>query len=176
MNREDWEHVIAAAAEVTGMDAFVVIGSQAILGPHPDAPEELLRSQEADIYPRDAPELADDIEGALGDGSAFAMAYGYFAHGVAPETATPPTGWQGRLIEIHIPPRVTSDRQPVAYCLEPHDLVLAKLAAGRERDWDFAELAIRAGLVSVEILLQRLEDLPVSAKQLARIAKWLRDL
>lgn len=31
-------HVIAAAANVVGEDQFVVVGSQAILGSHPDAP------------------------------------------------------------------------------------------------------------------------------------------
>jgi hypothetical protein len=32
MRREDFEHVIAAAANVTGEDEFVVIGSQIIPG------------------------------------------------------------------------------------------------------------------------------------------------
>ena len=173
MERADWEHVIAAAAEVTGLDAFVVIGSQAILGPFPDAPAQLLRSQEADIYPRDAPERADDIEGALGDGSPFALAYGYYAHGVGPETAKPPSGWQGRLIAVAVPPRAGSARRPVALCLEPHDLVLAKCAAGRERDWEFAGEAIRAGLVDVETLLERVQHLPLEGRHAERIAAWL---
>ena len=174
--------VVAALAEgtshLTGVldsrDTFVMIDSQAILGPYPDAPEGLLRSQGADIYPRDDPERADDIEGALGDGSPFAQTYGYFARGVGPETATPPTGWQDRLVAVPIPPRVGSERVPVAYCLEPHDLVLAKCAAGRERDWEFAAEAIAAGLVDIEILLQRVDQVPVDEERVARIAAWLR--
>jgi hypothetical protein len=51
MRREQWEHVIAAAASVSGEYEFVVIRSQAILGPFPDAPDAMLRSQEADLYP-----------------------------------------------------------------------------------------------------------------------------
>jgi hypothetical protein len=39
MRRDEFEHVIAAAANVVDEDEFVVIGSQAILGPYPDAPE-----------------------------------------------------------------------------------------------------------------------------------------
>ena len=173
MDRTSWEHVIAAAAEVTGLDAFVVIGSQAILGPFPDAPEGLLRSQETDLYPRDAPERAIEVEGALGDGSPFAQTYGYYAHAVGPQTATPPKGWQQRLVEVPIPPRVGSPRRPVAYCLEPHDLILAKCAAGRQRDWDFAEQALKAGLVDVGILLERVRDLPVAETQIRRIETWL---
>ena len=44
MRRKDFEHVLAAAANVIETDEFVVIGSQAILGSFPDAPEDLLRS------------------------------------------------------------------------------------------------------------------------------------
>jgi hypothetical protein len=65
VRRAEFEHVIAAAANVTGQDEFVVIGSQAILGTHPDAPETMLMSLEVDIYPRDRPELADEIDGTL---------------------------------------------------------------------------------------------------------------
>jgi hypothetical protein len=53
---------------VTG-DEIVVIGSQAVLSQFPDAPEELLRSLEADVYPKNDPERAIEIDGALGDGS-----------------------------------------------------------------------------------------------------------
>jgi hypothetical protein len=31
--------------------------------------------------------------GALGDGSPFHAAFGYYAHGVGPETAKAPAGW-----------------------------------------------------------------------------------
>ena len=87
MQRQQLEHLIAAAANLAGQDEFVVIGSQAILGSFPDAPESLLRSLEADIYPAAHPDLAEDIDGALGDGSQFHRSYGYYAHGVGPETA-----------------------------------------------------------------------------------------
>jgi hypothetical protein len=49
MRREHFEHVVAAAANVVGEDDFVVIGSQAILGSYPDAPDAPLRSMEADV-------------------------------------------------------------------------------------------------------------------------------
>jgi hypothetical protein len=41
VTRAQLEHVIRAAAAVTGEDEIVIIGSQAILGAHPDAPGEL---------------------------------------------------------------------------------------------------------------------------------------
>lgn len=164
MRRADFEHVLGAAANVTGLDEFVVVGSQAILGSFVEVPESLLRSLEADIYPLRAPAAADLIDGALGDGSQFQRAYGYYAHGVGPETAKAPSGWESRLVRRDIPSRPRSGRSPVALCLEPHDLVLAKCVAGREKDWEYAREALKAGLVRLEALLARVPDLPVDAK------------
>lgn len=162
MRRADFEHVIAAAANLLGEDSFVVIGSQAILGSNPDAPESLLRSMEVDLFPKARPELAIEIDGALGDGSPFHEAFGYYAHGVGPETAKAPRGWWDRLVEVEIPARFGSKQAPKAFCLEPHDLVLAKCAADRNRDWEFAREAVKAGLVEVRTLLERVDALPLS--------------
>jgi hypothetical protein len=176
MRREDLEHVVAAAAQIVGEREFVVVGSQAILATHPDAPATLLRSQEADIYPRRAPNRATDIEGALGDGSAFQQTFGYYAHGVGPETAKAPLGWEDRLVDIEISPRPGSDVRAVASCLEPHDLVLSKLAANRERDWEFAQEALSARLVDPIVLLERVGDVPANSALLESITASLRAL
>ena len=155
MNRSDLEHVIRAAADIV-QDEIVVVGSQAILGQFPDAPESLLFSQEADIYPRGNPERAIEIDGALGDGSQFHATNGYYAHGVGPETAKAPAGWETRLILVTVPTKVAGKRSEVrGWCLEAHDLVLAKCAAGRERDWEFAEHAIAHEIVDPDELLER---------------------
>jgi hypothetical protein len=173
VRRADLEHVVAAAAQIVGEHEFVIVGSQAILGSYPDAPASLLRSQEADVYPRHAPEKAIEIEGALGDGSHFHQTHGYYAHAVGPETAKAPAGWQERLVPVQVPPRVRSKTSATAFCLEPHDLVLAKLAANRERDWDFAKDALAAGLVAPEVLVARASDLPVDPELRAAIASSL---
>jgi hypothetical protein len=166
VNRAEFEHVIAAAAEVANEDEIVVVGSQAILGSVPDAPEPLLRSMEADVYPLNAPDKAIVIDANLGDGSSFHREYGYYAHGVGPETAYAPKGWEDRLVPVEVPVRPASRRRPIAYCLEPHDLVLAKCAANRERDWDFARAALAAGIVDREELRRRAPSLPLEAERL----------
>lgn len=163
MRRDEFEHVIAAAAEVSGEREIVVIGSQAILGSVPDPPKSMLFSMEADVYPLRAPHKAEEIDGSLGDGSAFHGMNGYYAHGVGPETAIAPVGWEERLVKVDIPPRVGRAAGAVALCLEVHDLVLAKCAAGRERDWEFARDAIAAGLVRAKELFRRIDDLPEAA-------------
>lgn len=90
--------------------ASAAIGSQSVLGQFPDAPAELLVSREADVYPLRHPERGDLIDGSIGEGSPFERQFGYYAHGVA-------RGW----------------------CLEVHDLAIAKYAAGREKDLLFTK-------------------------------------
>jgi hypothetical protein len=176
MGPREFEHVVAAAAEVTGQDEFVVIGSQAILGSYGQPPEAMLHSLEVDIYPLHDPDGADFIDGSLGDGSQFHLAYGYYAHGVGPETPKAPRGWQERLVMREIPRRVASKRTAVAWCLEPHDLVLSKCVAGRDRDWDYAAEALKARIVQADILLARLPDLPVTDELRDHIEKMLRGI
>ena len=45
----------------------------------------MLRSPELDIYPPRAPELADLIDGSIGEGSPFRGTFGYYAQGVGHE-------------------------------------------------------------------------------------------
>ena len=102
MTREEFEHVIKAAADIVN-DEIVVIGSQAVLAQYPNAPASLLRSLEVDVFPRSEPQRADEIDGAIGEGSRFYETYGYYAHGVGPETAVAPAGWEGRLVRLELP-------------------------------------------------------------------------
>ena len=55
MTRSELEHLIGAAGEISEDREIVVIGGQAILGQYPDAPAALLRSMEADVFPRNHP-------------------------------------------------------------------------------------------------------------------------
>jgi hypothetical protein len=176
MRLDQLAHVVGAAANVTGEREFVVIGSQAILGTDPEAPASLLVSMEVDIYPRTSPELADEIDGALGDGSQFHRTFGYYAHAVGPETAKAPTGWEQRLMPLSVDPRPGSDCGSVAYCLEAHDLVLAKCAAGRERDWEFALSALRAGLVNGDELLVRIDAMPLDEARRTQVRSMVTGL
>jgi hypothetical protein len=117
---------------------------------------------EVDMYPLADPDRADDIDGALGDGSMFEYTNGYFAHGVSPTTAKAPVGWMDRLVRVDVEP-VVSGQNPVAYCMERHDMILAKLVRGEQRDVDYVRAAARAGLVDVAVLQRRIDDLPVDA-------------
>jgi len=172
MEPDQFRHLVAAAAAVTGYDEFVVIGSQAILGSVDDPPKSMLVSLEVDLYPLHDPASADMIDGALGDGSQFHLAFGYYAHGVGPETAMAPSDWQDRLARREIPPRVAATRTTIAWCLEA--LVLSKCVRGDGRDWQYAAEALRAGIVHPDTLLARVPDLPVDHELRDHIDRMLR--
>ncbi len=164
MNRAQLEHVIRAAATIAGDTEIVVIGSQAILGQYPDAPAELLVSADVDVYPRNHPDRADLIEGSIGELSLFHGTYGYYAQGVGETTAVLPEGWQARLVPVPTP-------AGTGLCLEPHDLVVSKYVAGREKDRDYVRAAIRHGLVEPRVLLERLASTAVEPPTRERIAR-----
>jgi hypothetical protein len=143
MKIEQLEHIIRAAAVIADDDELIIIGSQSILGAHPNAPESLLVSAEADVYPKNHPERADLLDGTIGELSPFHETFGYYAQGVSPDTATLAEGWEDRLIPIKTP----ATRGATGWCLHPHDLALAKLAAGREKDLRFVGEMARAQLL-----------------------------
>lgn len=171
MRREELEHIIRVAARLTGQDV-VVIGSQAVLATDPDPPAALVVSVEADVYPIDEPERAIEIDGAIGEYSTFHETFHYYAHGVGPDTPRAPAGWQGRLVPV----RNENTDEKTGWCMEIHDLVLSKCAAGREKDWEYAAEAITAGLVRVELLFQRIDDLPLPDDEREHIKTTLSEL
>lgn len=154
MNRQQLEHILRASAAITGADQFVVIGSQAILGSHPDAPRELVESMEADLFTLRSPDDANLIDGSIGELSPFHSTFGYWAHGVALETAILPVGWQDRLVPI----QNENTKGAVGLCLEENDLAVSKLVAGREKDLDFVASLLRHGYASPSIVRERLAN------------------
>ena len=152
MTRGELEHVIRAAGSIAKDDDIVVIGSQAILGQYPDAPDELLISREADVYPMQYRERSDLIDGSIGEGSPFENAFGYYAHGVGEETAVLPDGWRDRLVLVCN----ENTRYVRGWCLEVHDLAVSKLVAGREKDLDFLAAIVRHRMADLATMGTRL--------------------
>lgn len=157
MNRIQLEHIIRAASQISGDTEIVVIGSQAIHAQTMKLPPIAFQSIEADIYPCNQPDRADQIDAAIGELSAFHDTHGYYAHGIGPETAILPAGWQQRLI------RFSNENTggATALCLDVHDLALSKYAAGREKDNEFNRELVRHGIVSKRKLMRLVPSMPV---------------
>lgn len=91
--------------------------------------------------------------------SLFQETHGFYVHGVGPETATLPSGWETRLIPVHGP--LTDGN--TGWCLEAHDLAASKLAAGRDKDLEYVAALFRHGLADPEEVVRRAATLPVSS-------------
>lgn len=165
MTRSELEHVIRASGAIVDDDELIIIGSQSILGQFPDAPAELLASMEVGLYPKNKPELAELVDGSIGESSHFHEQFGYYAQGVGPETAVLPSGWQERLVEINN----ENTNGIVGWCLEVHDLAISKYIAGRPRDLEFTRALARAKITDREKLAQRLAKTKVARSVRAAI-------
>ena len=82
MNRVQLEHAIRAACEIADDHELIIFGSQAILGQYPQAHEELRRSIEVDLTPKNNPNAVDKIDGAMGENSMFHQTHGFYVHGL----------------------------------------------------------------------------------------------
>ena len=160
MKRSELEHIIRAAGAIANDREVIVIGSQSVLGQFPDAPTALLVSAEADVFPKNHPELADLIDGSIGEGSSFHELYGYYAQGVGEDTAVLPRGWRDRLIRISNPNTVDI----TGLCLEIHDLAISKYVAGREKDLEFTRALAKHRLTNPTTLCERLGQTKISAE------------
>jgi len=162
MQRHQLEHIIRAATGITGATEIVVIGSQAVLGQFPNAPATLLVSIEADVFTFRSPADADLIDGSIGEGSPFHQTFGYYAHGVAEETAILPAGWKDRLVTV----QNANTGHGCGLCLEANDLAVAKLAAGREKDNAFVAELLRHRLSQTTVIESRLCQTSLSGERL----------
>jgi hypothetical protein len=166
--------LLRAASRIAGDRDVIVIGSQAILGTYPDAalPAEAIGSIEADVcFFDDIDEVKSDrVDGAIGELSSFHETFGVYAQGVSVATAVLGPGWRDRIV-VYENSKTLPGR---GLCLEAHDLVGAKLAVGREKDFEFAESLIRESLIDVSVLLRRIDALPLEPSIKERRTTWLR--
>jgi hypothetical protein len=170
MKRDDLEHVLRAAGAITGVSTWVIVGSQAILGAVPNAPAELLVSQEVDLYAPSDEAASDLVDGSIGEKSPFHESFGYYAHGVGEETAILPSRWRERAVAIQTP----FTGGVVGICPEPADLAVSKLAAWRDKDKEYVRVLVQGEIVSVDQILARLDE--VDEETAIRIRTRLRGL
>lgn len=91
---------------------------------------------------------------------------------VTPEVANLPHGWENRLKLL----RVGKVR---LHCLELHDLIVSKLAAGRLKDLEFAGALFRLQIAEARMVQRRIRLLPLAGERLRlrnRLKAVLEDL
>jgi len=176
VNRPQLYHAIRAACAIAGIDRVIVVGSQAILGSFDidELPPVTHLSAEVDVMP-DVDDfdlmvrLSDLIEGVAGELSPFEELHGFALDGVDLSTSVLPLGWRDRVVEV----RNESTKDPVTgsqytgLCLDPADLCVAKLCAGREKDRAFVAALFDAHLVDQNLVHTRLGQMPSEHTQVA---------
>jgi len=170
MKRSEFEHTIRAAASILGTDELMVIGSQALHATvSNELPEAAQRSIEVDVVAFDDAEgrKADLIDGSIGEASMFHATFGYYAQGVSESTAVLPEGWRDRLVRFETP----ATNGVVARCLEVHDLWISKAIANRDKDIEFCQALLSAGIVDKAVLQSRLELVSGLAAELRQVVE-----
>lgn len=183
MRRDQLWHAIRAACAITQLDDVIVIGSQSILGTYDedDLPPEATQSLEVDVLARGRTDdetagFAELLSGIAGELSPFDQTHGFHLDGVDDTTAVLPPGWEERLVKVSN----ASTRDPLTarqfsgWCLDPHDLGVAKLCAGRTKDLRFVAALIDARFLDPATLRARLESLSGRHEIAAqRAIEWL---
>lgn len=172
MTREQLEHAIRAACNISGDKELYIFGSQAILAQFPNASEELRKSIEVDLIPKNKPNRVDQIDGALGENSSFHHTHGFYVHGVLLETAALPLGWKYRTIKV----QDYMDEDKIGWCVEAHDLAASKLIAFRQKDTEFVRRLLVENMIDIVKLLKRINQIETNPKLKERALRWTKRL
>lgn len=165
MRREQFHELVTRAAEICSPEEPIIFGSQAVHAVTTTPPAEVLVSVECDIWIRGKGIVAERLTKELGKESSFARDKGVYADVLPPDLPTLPQGWEERLVSYRA-------GGITARCLEIHDLIVSKLAAGRLKDYEFIASGLIGKLARLEELQRRLErisDTHVRAILLARL-------
>lgn len=164
MRRDQLEHAIRTACQISDRRDVIIVGSQAILGTYDETqlPAAATMSIEVDILPiadtnEETARLADLIEGVAGELSPFEELHGFSIDGADLNTAVLPAGWRNRLVKVHnANTAAAGEPKFTGWCLDKEDLCVAKPAAFREKDRNFVLALLQAELVDAELIVSRL--------------------
>lgn len=127
----------------------MIVGSQSVHAATETVPAEVTISNACDILVDESDPAAAQIDAKLGRDSAIFDEHGVYLDIVPSTFPFLPAGWEDRVQMLEV-----GDLR--ARCLELHDLVLSKLAAGRLKDNELIASLIHHELVDVEITRSRI--------------------
>lgn len=151
MNRSHLFKLFDEAHRLTGHKDYVVVGSLSILGTQDEEglPAEMSMSNDVDSYTKADPGRIHDANAALGEGSEFHKANGYYLDPVSPNLPTLPDGWQQRMTSLN---RGNLN----LWFLDPDDAAMSKYARSQPNDLRWIRAGILCGLVSLPKIKHRL--------------------
>jgi hypothetical protein len=149
MKRAQVEELLREAGRLSASAEFVVIGSQAVHAVTDAAPAEVLVSLECDVLFEVDEATAEVLRRELGPTSEYRVRHGFYLDAVPPGLPVLPSGWSERLVPLDA-------GGVVGRCLEAHDLAVAKLAAGRLKDYELVAALIDRTLIVPERVGERI--------------------
>jgi len=164
MQREQFHELLRRAAEICARQTLIVFGSQSVHALTAAPPPEVLISVECDIWLSEEPEVAARLATELRKKSAFAKTTGVYADPLPPELPILPKGWEQRLVLYRV-------EDITAKCLEIHDLMVSKLAAGRLKDYEFIAAVLMGKLARADELIRRVQTFPDPHTQAVLLAR-----
>lgn len=146
MKSEDVFDALDSLRVITGETHMVVVGSQSLHGMHPGEADTIMVSREVDVMLMNRAKLANWISEVVGAGTPFEIERGYFIDHVnkKPDFPVLADGWEERVIRSDKVPKCVVD------FIAPADLAIAKLGAGRDKDFQFIIGMLNHKLITIE--------------------------
>ena len=165
MKRPLLDELLRAVEQITGERELVMIGSQALHAVVADAPAEVVMSRECDLLFDESDPVVEVIDASLGPDSERAAELLVHVDTVSSSFPFLAPGWERRLVPF-------GPMAPHVRCLEIHDLVLSKLAAGRLKDYELIAVLLDRDLADLGVVRERIasvSDLHMRAVLMARL-------
>jgi hypothetical protein len=153
MNRGALDELLQALSSITGERELVMIGSQSVHASTGDVPIEVVMSRECDLLLDESDPLTSVIDEQLGIDSLRAAESSVYVDTVSSTFPFLPDGWEQRLVPF-------GPAAPHLRCLEIHDLVLSKLAAGRLKDYELIAVLLDRTLAELAAVRDRIAAVP----------------
>jgi hypothetical protein len=153
MNRSVLDELLQALLPTTGERALVMVGSQSVHASTSDVPIEVVMSRECDLLLDESDPLTSEIDEQFGVDSPRAAESSVYVDTVSSTFPFLADGWEQRLVPF-------GPAAPHLRCLEIHDLVLSKLAAGRLKDYELIAVLLDRKLADLATVRDRITAVP----------------
>lgn len=171
MRKQNLFELTTKVRKITG-ELPIIVGSQAIFAITDVPPEIVRKSVECDILLlKNLAKMRPKLDEKLGIFSEHQQKTGFYADILGLATVVLPDGWEKRIVELK-----DENNKIAAYCVEIHDVAVSKLMAGREKDFEFLQIAFQAEYLQIETFLERAQKImrqSASAALLPRLQKLI---
>ena len=173
MRLQSLNHLIDVILAVARPNTVRLLGSPSLLPAHPELGEKgcpLEMTADADFLLDPSNEgIAESLQLAAGEDSAFMAKFGYYADILRPAIAEAlPAGWESRLHPVSGYSNV--------FALDVYDLALMKLMVGRQKDLDLLRALLHTGIIEPTRLREHYQQCPLGEREAVVVGRNLTAL